>query len=106
MCFHPLHILPCTVIQSPTIRYLSELHVTKNWYALGLQLGISSQELDKFQRDYTRDEEMCKKKMFGAWLRSSSPTFWNLNKALIAIGRKDVAESISKREGAILQVVL
>ena len=98
--------MPCTAIESPTIRYLSELPVTKDWYALGLQLGISSQELDKFQHDYTRDEEMCKKKMFGAWLRRFSPTFSNLIKALIAIGRKDVAESISKREGAILQFVL
>ena len=91
-----------TAIQGPTIRYLSQLKVTSVWYKLGQQLGVSPQKLDSFRQDYPRDEEICKNKMFGVWLGSSNANFHNLLIGLMAIGRKELAESISEKEGQLV----
>ena len=76
--------------------------MTRDWYKLGQQLGVSHQKLDKFRQEYTRDEEICKNKMFGVWLGSSNATFQNLLIGLMAIGKKELAESISEKEGQLV----
>ena len=51
----------------PTLRDLCLLPVL-NWYLLGLQLGVSTDELDVIERNYPSNNKMCKVKMFGTWL--------------------------------------
>ena len=64
--------LPLTVTQQggiPTLRDLCLLPAP-NWYLLGLQLGVSADELDVIERNYPRDNHMCKAKMFAAGMES------------------------------------
>ena len=83
----------------PTLRDLSLLPVP-NWYFLGLQLGVSTDELDVIERNYPRDNHMCKVKMFGAWLRvDTSASYRKLAKALAAVGKWNIAEAMCTARG-------
>ena len=83
----------------PTLRDLSLLPVP-NWYLLGLQLGISADELDVIERDYPRDNRMCKVKMFGTWLRiDTGATYERLARALITVGNRNIAETLCTARG-------
>ena len=83
----------------PTLRDLSLLPVP-NWYLLGLQLGVSADELDVIERNYPRDNHMCKVKMFGAWLRvDTSATYEKLARALVTVGKRNIAEAMCAARG-------
>ena len=83
----------------PTLRDLSLLPVP-NWYLLGLQLGVSGDELDIIERNYPRDNDLCKVKMFGAWLRmNTSPTYRKLARALVTLGKRNIAEAMCTARG-------
>ena len=83
----------------PTLRDLSLLPVP-NWYLLGLQLGVSGDELDVIERNYPRDNDFCKMKMFGAWLRmDNSATYRKLARALVTLGERDIAEAMCTARG-------
>ena len=83
----------------PTLRDLSLLSVT-NWYLLGLQLGVSTDELEVIERNYPRNNHMCKIKMFGTWLRTdTSASYRKLVKALTAIGKRSIAEAVCTARG-------
>ena len=83
----------------PTIRDLSLLPVP-NWYLLGLQLGVSGDELDMIKRKYPRDNHLRKVKMFGAWLRvDTSASYSKLARALTAIGKRNIAEALCTARG-------
>ena len=83
----------------PTLRDLSLLPVP-NWYLLGLQLGISGEELDMIERNYPRDNDFCKVKMFGAWLRmDTSATYRKLARALVILGKRNIAEAMCTARG-------
>ena len=83
----------------PTLRDLSLLYVP-NWYLLGLQLGVSGDELDMIERNYPRDNDLCKVKMFGAWLRvDTSATYGKLARALVTVGKRNIAEAMCTAQG-------
>ena len=83
----------------PTLRDLSLLPVP-NWYLLGLQLGVSGDELDMIERNYPRDNDLCKVKMFGAWLRmDTSATYRKLARALVTVGKRNIAEAMCTARG-------
>ena len=83
----------------PSLRDLSLLPVP-NWYLLGLQLGVSADELDVIERNYPRDNHMCKLKMFGTWLRmDTSATYERLARALVTVGKRNVAEAMCTARG-------
>ena len=83
----------------PTLRDLSLLPVP-NWYLLGLQLGVSADELDVIERNYPRDNHMCKVKMFRAWLRmDTSATYEKLARALVTVGKRNIAEAMCTARG-------
>ena len=89
----------------PTLRDLSLLPVP-NWYLLGLQLGVSADELDVIERNYPRDNHMCKVKMFGAWLRvDTSATYGKLARALVAVGKWNIAEALCTARGMMVTVL-
>ena len=70
------------------------------WYVLGLQLGVSADELDVIERNYPRDNHMCKVKMFGTWLRmDTSATYEKLVRALVTVGKRNIAKSICAARG-------
>ena len=83
----------------PALRDLSLLPVP-NWYLLGLQLGVSGDELDMIERNYPRDNDLCKVKMFGAWLRmDTSATYKKLGRALVTLGKRNIAEAMCTARG-------
>ena len=83
----------------PTLRDLSLISVP-NWYLLGLQLGVSGDELDVIERNYPRDNHMCKVKMFGTWLRAeTSATYTELARAFVAVGNRNIAEAVCTARG-------
>ena len=82
-----------------TLRDLCLLPVP-NWYLLGLQLGVSADELDVIERNYPRDNHMCKVKMFAAWLRmDTSATYQKLARALVTVRKRNVAEELCTARG-------
>ena len=86
----------------PTLRDLGLLPVP-NWYLLGLQQGISGEELDMIERNYPRDNDFCKVKMFGAWLRmDTSATYKKLARALVTLGKRNIAEAICTARGMMV----
>ena len=83
----------------PTLRDLSLLSVP-NWYLLGLQLGVSGDELEMIERNYPRQNDLCKVKMFGAWLRvDTSASYRKLARALVTLGERKIAESMCTARG-------
>ena len=83
----------------PTLRDLCLLPVP-NWYLLGLQLGVSGDELDVIERNYPRDNHMCKVKMFASWLKvDSNASYRKLARALVAVGKRNVAEAMCIERG-------
>ena len=83
----------------PTLRDLSLLPMP-NWYLLGLQLGVSGDDLDMIEKNYPRDNDLCKVKMFGAWLRmDTSATYRKLARALVTLGKRNIAEALCTTRG-------
>jgi len=84
---------------APTLRDLSLLPVP-NWYLLGLQLGVSGHDLEVIERNYPRDNKLCRLKMFGTWLRGdSSATYGKLARALTAVGKRKIAVNLCTERG-------
>ena len=70
------------------------------WYRLGQLLGVSEDDLDIIERNYPRDANMCKIKMFAEWLRGdTNPTYEKLVRALATVGRITLAESVCHAQG-------
>ena len=64
------------------------------WYSLGTELEIDDEDLDELEEKYS-DSHKRLIKTFGVWLeKGEKPTYRKLLKALVNIGKKDVAESI------------
>ena len=100
----PLPVPPQDVV--PTLRDLSLLPVP-NWYLLGLQLGVSTDELDVIEINYPRDNHMCKVKMFGAWLRmDTSATYRKLARALVTLGKRNIAEALCTARGMKVAILV
>ena len=100
----PLPVPPQDVV--PTLRDLSLLPVP-TWYLLGLQLGVSTDELDVIERNYPRDNHMCKVKMFGAWLRmDTSATYRKLARALVTLGKRNIAEALCTARGMKVAILV
>ena len=100
----PLPVPPQDVV--PTLRDLSLLPVP-DWYLLGLQLGVSTDELDVIERNYPRDNHMCKVRMFGAWLRmDTSATYRKLARALVTLGKGNIAEALCTARGMKVAILV
>ena len=74
--------------------------MAKVWYRLGLQLGVRADDLDVIEKDYPRETDMCKVKMFSKWLKSdTNPNCEKLIKALAAVGKRRLAEYVCADQG-------
>ena len=79
------------------INRYSELH--EMWYSLGIELEVEDDELDNLEEKYS-DPHKRLMKMFGIWLeKGEDPTYGKLIKALIDIGKRNIAESICTQLG-------
>ena len=59
----------------------------KDWYGLGLVLGISEHELDIIRHDYRDKLQDCRREMFKLWLQTDSDaSYKKLVSALHAVG--------------------
>ena len=86
----------------PTLRELSELPVVDCWYRLGIQLGVTEDNLDVIEQNYPRDAKMCRSKMFSTWLRSdSSAIYEKLIKALVLVGKQSLAGELCRKYGML-----
>ena len=73
------------------------------WYRLGLQLGVRADDLEIIGNNYPRDADMCKIKMFVEWQRGdTNPTYKKLVRALAAVGKRKLAESVCSRQGMLV----
>jgi len=55
------------------------------------------------EKNYPRDNDMCKLKMFGAWLRGdSNATYEKLARALTTVGKRNIAEAMCTARGMAL----
>ena len=86
---------------SPSLRELDQLPgVAEIWYRLGLQLGVGADYLDMIERRYPRDAHMRMIKMFAEWMRDdTNPTYKKLVRALAAVGKRKLAESVCSAQG-------
>ena len=75
----------------------------EKWYSLSVELEINDDDLDEVNNKYS-DTHMRLIKMFGVWLeKGENPTYRTLLKALVNIGKRDVAESICTELGGSIQ---
>ena len=65
------------------------------WYNIGLELGISANNLDPLNKDHQGNCEECYKSMLKEWLRSG-PTWSDFAKALRSkpVGMSDLASEL------------
>ena len=86
---------------SPTLRELDQVPgVAAIWYRLGLQLGVREDDLDLIEVQYPRNADLCKIKMFAEWRRGdTNPTYEKLVRALGAVGKRKLAESVCSAQG-------
>ena len=69
------------------------------WYAIGLDLNISPDDLDTIQKDH-RDTKSCYMEMLKVWLRTKPhPTWAKLAEALKSplVGYEDLADKLASR---------
>ena len=75
------------------------------WYSLGTELEIDDEELDELGEKHGDDPHRRMIKVFGVWLeKGETPTYRKLLKALVNIGKRDVAESICTEIGECVGV--
>ena len=75
-----------------------ELRGVTEWFSLGVQLKIPTDELMIIRKDhrYTHD---CRLEMLIRWKQLEEPTWTKLVTALVNIGRRDLAVKIAKKYG-------
>ena len=77
----------------------NELGDVTDWYQLGVQLGISTADLDQIQMNCPHNAQQCKTKVLDLWLRNSPECSWaKLAQAVEAMGGYAVlAEELRKK---------
>ena len=75
------------------MKELLSLVSTSRWYVLGLQLGLSKEQLEAIESENDRAD--YKRKMFKKWLASSgSPSWSHVVKALRSIEEEHLAKKV------------
>jgi len=86
------------LLARPELKDLMKLEVVPEWYSLGLQLGLHEHTLNIIEKDNSKDSSVCMRKMFSKWLLTNKDaSYTGLVDALIAIGKKVVAEKVSQQ---------
>ena len=82
-----------TALTTPTLRELTaELVSVRNWYSLGVNLGLPSYDLHQIRENYHGDPDHCKTEVLDHWLQSVKlPTWKAVADALHHMGENTVA---------------
>ena len=78
----------------------------KDWYKLGLLLGISEDELDIIRYDCRDKYRDCEREMFKLWLHTDADaSYKKLASALYAVGNSWWADRLCEEHGKSLHVL-
>ena len=98
----------CILSYAVDLRELVCLPVAAKWRSLGIQLGITLDQLSTIQANHQSSPTLvqdCLASMFSLWLSSDRASYQVLEKALIAIERRDLAVEIQQKQGMIFHKV-
>eukprot|EP00731_Ephydatia_muelleri_P029984 Em0021g507a len=89
---------PTTVAQDiPELKDLQNLEIS-DWFGLGLQLGLSEDDLKVIRDDFHQKTKVQRREMFSRWLRTSAtPSYEKLIEALKEEGDIAVADELEKK---------
>ena len=100
--FHPVSVLD-PLHDYPTLVRLSELPVDNTWFEIGVQLGLSPEELSTIierKNETTQDRKIS---MFrAARIKLSDLRYDILVKALFLVGEKELSREICTEKGLLL----
>ena len=75
----------------------------EKWYSFGVELDVEDEELDNLEKHSDPHKRLIK--MFSTWLENGeNPTYRQLLRALVNVGKRDVAESIRTDIGRCVTV--
>ena len=93
-------LIMLTGLDRPTVREFDRHvrdEVATRWHDLGVQLGISTNQLDIINKDTPLDAKMCCTKMFKHWLEIDTTANWNkLMEALEIMEYNTLVKTINK----------
>lgn len=102
----PLVILLST---EPKPQDLIKYHeLAENWYVLGVGLGVDLDDLETIDGK-CNDAQVCLAKLLRIWLKrggSGNSTYKKLIKALMDVGKRDLAKSLCQRIGKLICLVV
>lgn len=81
---------------------LKDIHLleVREWYDLGLQLGVSEYDLDTIEKNNPRDNGGCKRNMFSKWLQvDTNANVRKLEQACRKIGETKIADELCSQHG-------
>ena len=87
-----------STVPEPILKDLLKVQ-TSDWYALGLNLDVSEDELDYIEKDNRGDVKTCRRIMFRKWLKHNNTTYQQLVVGLEAIGEETEAARLRKTFG-------
>ena len=84
---HLFYLFSAIPVQLKLRDIQNELGDVTDWYQLGVQLGISTADLDQIQMNCPHNAQQCKTKVLDLWLRNSPECSWaKLVQAVEAMG--------------------
>ena len=104
---HCMHVILLGVSQCiclppapiPSLKALvSAMAPVRDWFTLGIQLGVPDHRLDEVECNHPKDASRCKVEVLRHWLASTQrPSWQNLASALRSMDLNSLADSVEAR---------
>ena len=96
---HLFYLFSAVPVQMKLRDIQNELGDVTDWYQLGVQLGISTADLNQIRMNYPNNAQQCKTEVLDLWLRNAPECSWTkLAQAVEAMGGYAVlAEELRKK---------
>ena len=101
-CFILNWLFPLTAAPTPSLpELLNVVASVRNWYSLGLNLGLGIFRLNQIERDYLADSNRRMVEMLTYWLRyAENPTWKDVSDALSEMGEHIAALEIGRKHSS------
>ena len=77
---------------------MSAVAPVRDWFTLGIQLGVPDHRLDEIEHNHPRDASRCKVEVLRHWRdNSEQPSWQNLASALRSMDLNSLADSVEAR---------